>query len=102
MDYDSFQKKMEKKEHGDGVSIGAGFTGEYTLYGFLVMSIVLLFRLFSDILFVIMGISVIGLTLSVMPLLFKFGEENSNHINMQLFWISIFVGILSVVIYFAK
>ena len=102
MDYDSFQKKTEKKEHGDGMSVGAGLTGEFTLYGFLVISVVLLFRLFSDILFAVMGVSVIGIALSFMPVLFKFNEENSNHINMQLFWLSMFVGILSVVIYFAK
>jgi energy-converting hydrogenase B subunit G len=102
MDYDSFQKKMEKSEHGDGISVGAGLTGEFTLYGFLVLSIILLFRLFSDILFALMGISVMGIILSFMPILFKFNDENSNHINMQLFWISIFVGILSVIIYFAK
>ncbi|AEH07180.1 hypothetical protein [Methanothermococcus okinawensis] len=102
MEYDKFQKEMEKEGHGDGISVGAGLTGESILYGFLIMSVLLLFRVFSDILFAIMGVSVIGLMLSVMPVLFKFNEENSNHINMQLFWISIFVGILSVVVYFAK
>ncbi len=102
MDYDGFQKKMEKEEHGDGISIGAGLTGEFTLYGFLVLSIVILFRVFSNILFAVMGISVIGIILSFMPLLFKFNSENSNHINMQLFWISMFVGVLAVIIYFAK
>ena len=102
MEYDKFQKEMEKEEHGDGISVGAGLTGELTLYGFLVMSVLLLSRVFSDVLFAIMGVSIIGIAISFMPILFKFSRENSNHINMQLFWISMFVGILSVVIYFAK
>ena len=102
MKYDEFQNDMEKKGHGDSTSVGAGLTGELTLYGFLVMSVLLLSRVFSDILFAVMGVSVIGIALSFMPVLFKFDKENSNHINMQLFWLSIFVGVLSVVIYFAK
>ncbi len=102
MDYDKFQKTMEKKKHGDGVSVGAGITGEYTLYGFFVLSIVLLFRVYSDILFVFVGISVIGFLLSVMPVIFTFEREHSTSINIQLFWISIFSGILSLIIYFSR
>ena len=81
MEYDKFQKEMEKEEHGDGISVGAGLTGELTLYGFLVMSVLLLSRVFSDILFAIMGVSIIGIAISFMPMLFKFNKENSNHIN---------------------
>ena len=102
MKYDEFQKRMEQEKHGDGISVGAGLTGELTLYGSLVMCFILLFRLYSDVLFAFMGVSIIGLGLSVMPLLFKFSKENSNSINMQMFWISIFAGLLSVIIFFAR
>jgi energy-converting hydrogenase B subunit G len=37
-----------------------------------------------------------------MPLIFKFQKENSNDVNNQLFWLSMFSGILTMVIYFAR
>jgi energy-converting hydrogenase B subunit G len=53
-------------------------------------------------LFVLIGLSVIGLAYSWMPLIFKFQKENSNDVNNQLFWLSMFSGILTMVIYFAR
>ena len=102
MRYDEFKKEMEREDTGDSISVGAGLTGEIILYGSLVMVMFLLSRIFSEILLAVIGISIVGIGISTMPLIFKFKEENSNHINIQLFWISIFVGILSVALYFVK
>ncbi|HIP90015.1 MAG TPA: hypothetical protein EYH22_00460, partial [Candidatus Nanopusillus sp.] len=87
---------------GDSMSVGAGLTGEITLYGSLVMVMFLLSRVFSEVLLAIVGISIIGIIISTMPLIFKFKEENSNHMNIQLFWISLFMGVLSAALYLAK
>lgn len=102
MAYDKFQKEMSDKKHGDGISVGAGYTGEFTLYGSLVISVFLLARVFDDILFALIGASILGIALSWRPLLFKFQKENSNEITNQMFWISMFCGALSLVIYFAR
>ena len=102
MKYDEFKKEMEKEGTGDSMSVGAGLTGEITLYGSLVMVMFLLSRVFSEVLLAIVGISIIGIIISTMPLIFKFKGENSNHMNIQLFWISIFVGVLSAALYLAK
>ncbi len=102
MEYDKFQKTMEKEKHGDGISTGAGITGEFTLYCSLVLGIILLVRVFSDILFAFIGVAIISIGIMLMPMLFKFNNENSSSMNLQLFWIALFCGLLSIIIFFVK
>ncbi|ABR54840.1 conserved hypothetical protein [Methanococcus vannielii SB] len=102
MSYKDFKKEMDKQNHGDGISLGAVLTAEFTLFGFLILSIFLILRIYGDLLLVLIGLLVIGLTYSLAPLIFKFQKENSNDIGNQMFWLSMFSGILAMVIYFAR
>ncbi|MCS3900706.1 hypothetical protein [Methanococcus voltae] len=101
MSYDKYGKELDKKKHGDGVSVGAVLTAEFTLYGFIVLLAVMIFRIYSNVLYGLIGISLTALLLSQLPLVFKFEKENSNDISTQLFWLSMFCGGISIVLYFA-
>ncbi|EHP87925.1 hypothetical protein [Methanotorris formicicus] len=101
MSYDKFQREMEKNAHGDGISVGAGWTGEFTLYGFFIITAFLLGRIFGKVPLVLFGLMVMEILISFSPTIFAFEKENSNAINYQLFWLSVFCGILALVIYFA-
>ncbi|WP_459201460.1 hypothetical protein [Methanococcus sp. CF] len=102
MTYGDFKKEMDEQNHGDGISVGAVLTAEFTLYGFLILSLYIILRVYGNPLLVLIGLLVIGLAYSWMPLIFKFQKENSNDVNNQLFWLSMFSGILTMVIYFAR
>ena len=99
MDYDRFKREMEKEICGDSIFTGAGLTGEFIIYGFLVVGLFLLFRVFEKVLLAIVGLLAIGIGLQVMPMVFKFKRENSNNIVLQLFWISMFLGAISMIIF---
>lgn len=101
MDYDRFKREMEREGSGDSVSVGAGLTGELILYSFLVTGLFLLSRIFGKVLLATVGILAIGIGLHMMPMVFRFKRENSNHIVLQLFWISIFLGAISMIIFIA-
>ncbi|XRP97278.1 hypothetical protein ACO3UB_01800 [Methanocaldococcus sp. 16A] len=99
MDYDDFQKKLDKEEHGDGITVGAVFTGEFTLYLLFIFGALIIGRVYGKTLMTLFGLATLAFSLAISPLIFKFKEENSNAINYQLFWLSIFLGAIAFSIY---
>jgi len=99
MNYDRFKKEMDKEICGDSIFTGAGLTGEFILYGFLVVCLFLLSRVFGKVLLAMVGILAVGMGLQAIPMVFKFRKENSNNIALQLFWISMLLGAISMIIF---
>ncbi len=99
MDYDKFQKELNKDSHGDGITVGAVFAGEYTLYLLFIFGSIIIGRIYGKTLMTLFGLATLAFSLSVSPLIFKFKKENSNAINYQLFWLSIFLGAIAFCIY---
>ncbi|ACX73556.1 MAG: hypothetical protein GXN95_05590 [Methanococci archaeon] len=99
MDYNKFQKDLEKEGHGDGITVGAFFTGEFTLYLLFIFGALIIGRVYGKTLMTLFGLSALAFSLSTFPIIFQFKKENSNAINYQLFWLSVFLGAIAFCVY---
>ncbi|WP_456471545.1 hypothetical protein [Methanocaldococcus sp.] len=98
MDYNKYQKTLEKEKHGDGISLGAFMTGDFTLYTLFIFGAMAIGRVYGKTLMTIFTLSALAFSLLVFPLIFKFKRENSNNISYQLFWLSVFLGAMAFII----
>ncbi|ENN96592.1 hypothetical protein J422_01480 [Methanocaldococcus villosus KIN24-T80] len=99
MDYDKLLKRLKDK---DGITVGAYYTGDWSLYLMFIFGSIIVGRIYGNTMMVIISLMSLALLFSVPSLIFHFKKENSNNINTQLFWFSIFLGALALIIFIAK
>ncbi len=77
-------------------------TGDMLLYLSFIFGAISLGKMYGVSLMTFFGLFALGLALSFKSIVMNFKKENSNAINCQLFWISIFFGVLAFIMMLLK
>ncbi|WP_423792454.1 hypothetical protein ACPB8Q_06940 [Methanocaldococcus indicus] len=77
-------------------------TGNYLLYILFIFGALSIGKIYGISLAIFIGLIVVGISLSYKPIVKIFKKENNNSLNNQLFWISIFLGVIAFILFIIK